>query len=113
MTEYSLKQLAEYVDGEVRGDANLVVTGIGTLQSASATQIAFLANSRYKSQLESSHAGAVILSPKDVEDTPAINAIVVNNCNSSVTPVNSIIPIIATVASVGGSNLSILVTRLM
>ena len=79
MTEYSLKQLAEYVDGEVRGDANLVVTGIGTLQSASATQIAFLANSRYKSQLESSHAGAVIISPKDVEDTPAINAIVVNN----------------------------------
>ncbi|WP_290487529.1 LpxD N-terminal domain-containing protein, partial [Idiomarina sp. UBA3162] len=79
MTEYSLKQLAEYVDGEVRGDANLVVTGVGTLQSASAAQIAFLANSRYKGQLETSRAGAVILSPKDAEDMPAINAIVVNN----------------------------------
>ncbi|AVJ55689.1 UDP-3-O-(3-hydroxymyristoyl)glucosamine N-acyltransferase [Idiomarina sp. OT37-5b] len=79
MTEYTLQQLAEHVGGEVRGDANLVITGVGTLQSANAQQVAFLANSRYKSQLAESAAGAVLLSPKDAENSDVQNAIVIAN----------------------------------
>lgn len=79
MSEYSLQQLAEHVGGEVRGDANLIITGVGTLQSAAAQHVAFLANSRYKTQLAESKAGAILLSPKDAEDSEVKNAIIVNN----------------------------------
>ncbi|GGX02466.1 UDP-3-O-acylglucosamine N-acyltransferase [Pigmentiphaga litoralis] len=43
--------------------ADLRVAGIGTLGAAGPTEIAFLSNPRYQSQLDSTHAGAVILSP--------------------------------------------------
>lgn len=79
MTEFSLQQLAEHVGGEVRGDANLVVTGVGTLQSATDKQIAFLANSRYKSQLASCQAAAVLISSQDADDADITNAIVTPN----------------------------------
>lgn len=79
MAEYTLQQLAEHVGGKVRGDANLIITGVGTLQSAHAQQVAFLANSRYKNQLAESKAGAILLSPKDDEGSGIDHAIVVDN----------------------------------
>jgi UDP-3-O-[3-hydroxymyristoyl] glucosamine N-acyltransferase len=42
------------------------IQGLGTLSSAGATEISFLANPRYQSQLPGTQAGAVIVSP-DVE----------------------------------------------
>lgn len=79
MAEYTLQQLAEHVGGEVRGDANRVIQGVGTLQSAKAGQIAFLANSRYKQQLSSTRAGAILLSPKDAQDSAVEAGIIVSN----------------------------------
>ncbi|MGM0480644.1 MAG: UDP-3-O-(3-hydroxymyristoyl)glucosamine N-acyltransferase [Pseudomonadota bacterium] len=79
MAEYTLQQLAEHVGGEVRGNANLLINGVGTLQSATAQQIAFLANSRYKQQLSSTQAGAILLAPKDADDNSLAEAIVVTN----------------------------------
>lgn len=79
MAEYSLQQLAEHVGGEVRGDANLTIMGVGTLQSATPSDIAFLANHRYKAQLAESAAGAVLLAEKDYDADSASNAIVVGN----------------------------------
>ena len=79
MAEYTLQQLADHVGGKVRGDANLTITGVGTLQSAHAHQVAFLANSRYKNQLAESEAGAILLSPKDDEGSGISHAIVVDN----------------------------------
>lgn len=79
MAEFTLQQLAEHVGGEVRGDASLIINGVGTLQSAASQQVAFLANSRYKTQLAESNAGAILLSPKDAEDSEISNAIVVQN----------------------------------
>jgi len=46
------------------------IQGLGTLSSAGATEISFLANPRYQSQLPGTHAGAVIVSP-DVEQALA------------------------------------------
>ena len=78
MTEYTLQQLADHVGGEVRGNAQLPILRVATLQSATGDAIAFLANSRYKSQLETTSAGAVIVSEKD--DSDAVNnAIRVSN----------------------------------
>lgn len=78
MSEYTLQQLADHVGGEVRGNSQLPILRVATLQSATGDAIAFLANSRYKSQLETTSAGAVIVSEKD--DSDAIdNAIRVSN----------------------------------
>jgi len=63
MTSYTLAELAAHIDAEVQGDAKLEITAVATLNSATAGQVAFLANPRYKSQLESTSASAVIVAP--------------------------------------------------
>lgn len=63
MQTLTLQQLAEAIGAEVRGDASLAIQGVATLASAKPGQIAFLANEKYRSQLESTHASAVICAP--------------------------------------------------
>jgi len=63
-TALSLAEIVERLGGEVRGDAAVRVDQVATLESATASQISFLANPRYASQLATTSAGAVILSPK-------------------------------------------------
>lgn len=63
MQAYTLAQLAEHIDAEVHGDENLSVAAVATLASAQPGQIAFLANARYKAQLETTKASAVIVAP--------------------------------------------------
>jgi UDP-3-O-[3-hydroxymyristoyl] glucosamine N-acyltransferase len=48
--------------GELRGDPQTPVAGIAALDSATKSDISFLANPKYQSQLESTLAGTVILS---------------------------------------------------
>lgn len=64
----SLIQLAEQVGGDVQGDGSVMLSGVSTLTSASSLQISFLTNTKYRSQLQSTEAGAVILPPKDAEN---------------------------------------------
>lgn len=63
---YSLKYIAEFVNGQIVGDQqladNLEITGLGSLQNAGSDQISFLANSKYTSHLLDSSAGAVLIS---------------------------------------------------
>lgn len=49
--------------GECVGNADLEIDGIGTLESAGQSSIAFLANPRYRAQLASTAAGCVIVAP--------------------------------------------------
>ncbi|WP_115717963.1 UDP-3-O-(3-hydroxymyristoyl)glucosamine N-acyltransferase [Gallaecimonas mangrovi] len=63
---YSLAKLAELVGAEVKGDGNLSIERVATLESASQGQIAFLANSKYRKHLEQTQASAVILSEADL-----------------------------------------------
>lgn len=63
-TALSLAEIVERLGGEVRGDAAVRVDQVATLESATASQISFLANPRYASQLATTGAGAVILPPK-------------------------------------------------
>ncbi|WP_296047210.1 UDP-3-O-(3-hydroxymyristoyl)glucosamine N-acyltransferase [uncultured Alteromonas sp.] len=66
----SLAQLAEQVGGDVHGDGSVMLSGVSTLTSATSSQISFLTNGKYRSQLQSTQAGAVILHPNEAENCP-------------------------------------------
>ncbi len=66
---YRLADIAARFGGQVMGDADTRVQQIGTLEKATAGQIAFLANAKYHHQLEGSKASAVILSKADADAT--------------------------------------------
>ena len=65
---YTLGQLAEILGATVKGDAQKQISGLGTLQDAVATELSFLANAQYRKLLQTTKAGAVLLTPKDAED---------------------------------------------
>jgi UDP-3-O-[3-hydroxymyristoyl] glucosamine N-acyltransferase len=66
----TLSELAETARAELRGDPGLVIERMSTLQDASVGSISFLANPRYKAQLATTGASAVILSAADAADCP-------------------------------------------
>jgi len=74
----SLAELSTYLDDRVHGDASTTVSGIGTLKSASSSQLSFFANSKYLQDLKTSAAAAVLLKPADVEYCPS-SALVLDN----------------------------------
>ncbi|WP_301098447.1 UDP-3-O-(3-hydroxymyristoyl)glucosamine N-acyltransferase [Otariodibacter sp.] len=67
MNTFCLRQLAEQVEGSLRGDPDLMIIGIAPLDKASLNQITFISNSKFRSQLKLSKAGALIVSESDVE----------------------------------------------
>jgi len=68
-TAYRLADIVARFGGQVIGDADTQVRQVGTLEHSTQGQIAFLANARYRSQLEHSNASAVILSDADADAT--------------------------------------------
>lgn len=68
MPQYTLAQLAEKFNGTVRGDANYLITGIASLQTATKHELSFLANAQYKKFLKETNAGAVLLRKDQAED---------------------------------------------
>ena len=61
---YSLKTLAEKVNGKLVGDPNISISSIATIQNASNGCICFLANPKYKQYLSGSSASAIIVGPE-------------------------------------------------
>ncbi|KFZ29601.1 UDP-3-O-(3-hydroxymyristoyl) glucosamine N-acyltransferase [Pseudidiomarina atlantica] len=78
MQQLTLQQLASVIDAEVVGDDATLITGVATLASAKPGQIAFLANEKYRSQLDSTQASAVIVAP-NVELPAGLAALVTKN----------------------------------
>lgn len=66
----TLRELAERFGCELDGEADRVVTRVGTLAGAGDDAIAFLANPLYKSQLAATRAAAVILEPRFRTESP-------------------------------------------
>ena len=62
---YTLREIADYVAGELEGDCHYEIDGIGSISSAKQTQITFLASDKYLSQLKETNAGAVLLKRSD------------------------------------------------
>ena len=61
----TLEELVKRFGGEIAGDA--LGRGAAPLDQAGPQQLAFLANPKYLSQVESTRAGAVLIAPKDLE----------------------------------------------
>jgi UDP-3-O-[3-hydroxymyristoyl] glucosamine N-acyltransferase len=59
----SVGVLAELIGGQVRGNADLLISGVAPLDRAGPGEISFLANPKYRGQLENTRAGAVIVHP--------------------------------------------------
>jgi len=60
---YTLADIAAQLGGDVLGDPQTRISQVATLASAGEGDIAFLANRKYRSQLQSTGASAVILAP--------------------------------------------------
>jgi len=63
---YRLSELAERVEGELRGDGEINITGVGHLEDANEGEITFADGPRVQSLADSSRASALIV-PPDVE----------------------------------------------
>jgi len=68
---YSLSQLAERFSLELAGNPDHLVNGVGTLRDATCSQLSFLANPVYKSELAISSAGAVVLKQEYANSCPS------------------------------------------
>lgn len=63
-----LDEIVARLGGTLEGDGSVVVSQVGTLASAGAGQIAFLANPKYRQQLQTTQASAVIVPPQFAAD---------------------------------------------
>ncbi len=64
-TRYTLAELARRFGLELHGDGARVIDGVATLARAEPDQLGFLANPRYRSQLATTRAGAIVLRSDD------------------------------------------------
>ncbi|MFC2562093.1 MAG: LpxD N-terminal domain-containing protein, partial [Kingella oralis] len=75
MTQFTLSQLTAQLGGELIGN-DIVITAIAPAARAQAHEITFLANPKYKSEVEHSQAGAIIVAQKAAALFPNRNLII-------------------------------------
>ena len=78
MASFTLATLAEKIGAELRGPAERIITGLGTLEAANGQEVSFLSNPRYTPYLQSTQAGAVLLTEEAAKNF-AGNALIVAN----------------------------------
>ncbi len=61
--EKTLKELADYVGGDVIGDENIKIKGVMAIEEAREGYITFISNKKYIKNLEHTRASAIIASP--------------------------------------------------
>jgi UDP-3-O-[3-hydroxymyristoyl] glucosamine N-acyltransferase len=66
----SLEEIVARFGGDLKGDGKLAVTGLASLETATAAQLSFLANPKYRARLVATRAGAVILAPEMAGECP-------------------------------------------
>lgn len=59
----TVKELADYLGGVVQGDGDVLISGLGALETAGPDALTFLANPRYASKVAETSAGAVLMAP--------------------------------------------------
>ena len=75
---FRLEEIASALGAELRGDGQVLITGVATLKAAGPSEIAFLANPNYARYLEETSAAAVILAP-DMADKCPTNVLLLDN----------------------------------
>lgn len=78
----TLKELATLTNAELIGDPNYIILGVADLQSASSSDVSFLANTRYEEAMKRSSAGALFISPSQVHAKER-NYLIVNDPSSA------------------------------
>jgi UDP-3-O-[3-hydroxymyristoyl] glucosamine N-acyltransferase len=68
--EFSLGELAVRFGLGLRGEPGLVISRVATLSHADSGTLSFLANSRYRKQMQSTRATAVLVAPENAADCP-------------------------------------------
>ena len=58
---YTAKEIAEIISGEIVGDASRTVTGVASIKDATAEQVSFIGNRKYRNQLEKAKAGRIVV----------------------------------------------------
>jgi UDP-3-O-[3-hydroxymyristoyl] glucosamine N-acyltransferase len=74
----TLSEIAAQLGGDVLGDGQTPIRRVATLASADAGDIAFLANRKYRAQLQSTQAAAVILAPAVADEFSGPRIVVAN-----------------------------------
>ena len=75
---WTLAKIASEIGAKLVGNADKVITGVGTLQNATDTDISFLANTKYRQYLKSTSAGCVIVTPADLAEVQT-NALIIKD----------------------------------
>ena len=75
---YTLADLAQRINAELVGDSQHKISALATLQSATSTDLSFIANVAYKKYLATTRAGAVICTP-DLADLIPGNKLIAAN----------------------------------
>jgi UDP-3-O-[3-hydroxymyristoyl] glucosamine N-acyltransferase len=77
-TRWRIDELALRLNARVQGDGSAEVSGVATLGSAGAGQLSFLANRRYRPQLDDTRAAAVILDEEFADACPCVALVMPN-----------------------------------
>lgn len=75
---FTLAEIAEKIGATVNGDANCQVNSLATLSNAKEGQIAFLANKKYRQQLNDTQASAVIINESFLSSSPTNSLVMAN-----------------------------------
>lgn len=76
MSVYSLAEIAEKIGGKVSNDVSIEISGIAQIDKAKEGELTFIANPKYKPELDKTKASAVIIDRK-ADVTPTIPHIIV------------------------------------
>ena len=86
----ALKELAEHVGGYIVGDEKCLIERVATLKNAGTGDISFLTNMKYKTELTSTAASAVILSEKYAQEC-LTNALIVDNPHAAYAKITTLL----------------------
>ena len=82
MKSYSVKQLAEILGAELKGEGSVLVSGLAGLSEANGEQVCFCAATRYLEALKKTRAAAVLVNADFAQHCP-VDALIVNKPESS------------------------------
>ncbi|MCL1143344.1 UDP-3-O-(3-hydroxymyristoyl)glucosamine N-acyltransferase [Shewanella gaetbuli] len=68
MQQMTLKEVGLLLNAVVQGDDSQVISSVATLEDAIEGQLSFLANSKYRAQLEQTQATAVLMTEQNAQD---------------------------------------------
>ncbi len=57
-----LGEISEFIKGDIEGDKNIEITGVGKIESAQKSEITFISNPLYEKFFNTTNAGAIIIS---------------------------------------------------